>query len=124
MVQHITLAGVKAACRKAYKKGTLLAQNETKDDKCVYFNGEYACAIGVALEPEIQIAIHQSDSNEKGIDACADFRINGYFWWDADEHVAILSIQKAHDLWKIRRYRKDLYYKEEFCSLIGVKYEH
>ena len=56
-VQHITLAEVKAACRDAYKVGTLLAQQTDKTLDYGYRvslnDGSFCfCAIGVVLTPE------------------------------------------------------------------------
>ncbi len=107
MTQHITLAEVKAACRKAYKEERLLAQDPTIPDyayKRVSADGiERCCAIGTVLNDEslnliMAAGLHNCTINNpshRGNDASLKDVIS----WDVDEQKQLGTIQVFHDEW-------------------------
>lgn len=95
-MQPITLdlEKVKTAALAYYNAGKLTAQHPNiADRQCVYFRGEYRCAIGAALDAK--------DANslpiEGGSVGCLIDR--GTFLVDAGEYDDLVEIQQAHDRW-------------------------
>lgn len=129
MTQHITLAEVKAACRKAYAEGRLIAQDV--DGKFHgYRVGDRVCAIGAALTDEThQIIDEESLAAEIIIDPDYSLYddhhlINTAFSWDEEDQKALFEIQNLHDNWTGAR-MSDVCpetiasYEDEFKALIG-----
>jgi hypothetical protein len=96
--QHLTLAGVKRAARRAYRARRLTAQHPTPTKRmCVYEKGSYSCAIGAALNKHTIAAIRESNCNEgTSVD---QLRVRGLITVDADELGPISVIQNMHDSW-------------------------
>lgn len=100
MMQHITLAGVKTAAKKAYDAGNLIAQNNIHE--YFYRRGDICCAIGAALTPHTARAITLSKLN--GCMVNSKSRIKGNYITDFitvsdDEMGRIRMIQLTHDDW-------------------------
>lgn len=118
MVQHITITEVKAACRKAYDEGRLLAQNAEIGARCLYIgSGDYCCAIGVALTDETRkLLLEDDDLNKMGISFGNAFPLRNCFTWSEEEMVVLEDIQNAHDSWLFG----SPVAKGEFLELIDV----
>lgn len=100
--QHITLAGVKAACIVAYDENRLAAQNpdsfENNDGGDYYYRrGDFGCAIGVALTPE---TAKQIDDDNGAYTLSGEPEILAdIFSWPQAEFKDLAAIQLAHDNW-------------------------
>ncbi len=95
-IQHITLAGVKSACRLAHAEGRLAAQNTAEYPSYYYRNSAgYGCAIGVALTQE---TVDKMDSQNWTIGIDGE-ELAQCFSWPGTENEELVAIQIAHDNW-------------------------
>ncbi len=107
MTQHITLEGVKAACRKAYEEDRLLAQSSGPGEygyRMLDDDGkERCCAIGAALTLETLDSIEEANCQTHTIKhpqgMIADHSLRNHFSWDREEDSDLRDIQQAHDNW-------------------------
>ena len=99
-MQHITLEGVKAACRKAYKARALGAQapRPAMKDRNRFVNAEgpqdFRCAIGCALSASTLDKITLSANNGALIDGIRDF-----VTWPQEDYYGLAALQSRHDAW-------------------------
>lgn len=107
MTQHIKLDEVKLACRRAYAKGLLLAQDPEGPGYAYRLVGgdgiERCCAIGAALDP---ITLDAIDSLNLGSATLRnptsmhrDTSLRDVIDWYHSEAVELMEIQKLHDSW-------------------------
>ena len=109
--QTLTLAEVKAACRRYYDMSKLIAQHpKPRKRRLVFVSPDgYRCAVGAALSDE---------TIAKGIITLGDYVINVDILY-ADNESKIGSIMLTHDSWAsatephIREY-----YEREFLRMI------
>ena len=98
-LQHITLAEVKEACRKAYAENRLLAQNPSEKEYGYSIRGN-VCAIGAALTPETLSVIDSLHGHWWTLNESKNqIQDNEVFSWAEEEHKPLVGIQKAHDTW-------------------------
>lgn len=95
--QHLTFEEVAAACRAAYANGTLLAvaaERGAIEPDCVYKNGEYRCAIGVALNDRTLNAITDKGMLHNRINALVR---DGIIF--TEDLIGLDRLQRLHDAW-------------------------
>jgi hypothetical protein len=103
--QVLTVKGVKAAARRAYKARTLTAQHRSpRDRQCFYALGCYRCPVGAAmtdatLKSLIAHKTHRATftANSMAFDYLVDEKL--VECRGKDEQDAIYEIQEAHDTW-------------------------
>lgn len=120
MLQHINLAEVKIAARKAYDAGNLLAQHP---EKATYFyrRADICCAIGACLTPET-LAIIDDNGFECEVVQAVDYGdgVDSAFTMSESEREYIIDIQSAHDQWAnaVRGKRETSELKARFLDLL------
>ena len=113
--QHISVQEVKAACRKAYDAGNLIAQSANH----VYAyegRGGIKCAIGCALTDATlgAIDVHKLQRVTLGED---EHTKRLPFTFDPAEFDELCAIQSAHDVWLANEFQLPLY-RKKFLMLI------
>lgn len=127
--QKLTLKGVKAAARKAYRAGTLTAQNPLPELRmCMYelppssdTATRYRCAIGASLTPETLAFIHETRQNRwHNVKTLYN---RGILFVNPAELGDILHIQALHDSWALVRKHGDpeSLPKFRFLQAIGIR---
>ena len=107
MTQYIKLNEVKIACRKAYARKRLLAQDPEGPGyayRLVSGDGvERCCAIGAALDPATLDAIDRltlgSATLKNPNSMHREHSLRDVIDWDRKEAVELMEIQKLHDSW-------------------------
>lgn len=128
--QKLTLKGVRAAARKAYRAGTLTAQNPFLElCMCAYellpssdTATRYRCAIGVSLTPETLAYIHKKRANRwHNVKTLYNWGVLAFA--NSHELAYILQIQTLHDTWALARKYGDLEGPPRFRFLqaIGIR---
>jgi len=97
--QHITLAEVKIAAKKAYQEGKLLAQSHL--DLYGYEIQGFVCAIGAGLTPETLEQIFEKDIQSDTIAERPDLSgpIEELIIFDEKDRLGLHTLQRAHDRW-------------------------
>jgi hypothetical protein len=95
--QVLTVKGVKAAARRAYKARTLTAQHRTPERRiCRYEVDSCHCGIGAALTKPTLKAVHKAEKNSRTV---ATLKDAGLVRFDGRIASKLAAIQTAHDAW-------------------------
>jgi hypothetical protein len=115
--QALTLEGVKAACREAYRNDELLAQ-DPKNEACRYVHEGRRCAIGVALSDETLRIIAERGLMTSPITELDTLGIVTVE--DRSELHWIEHIQGLHDAWVTGWHVKSRGWEDEFKREIDL----
>jgi len=96
-IQHITIAEVRLAAKKAYDAGNLLAQHPEMTEY-FYRRDNTCCAVGACLTPETGRYVDFLGLNCEVVQSF-DSDTDNAFTMSEGDRPHIMAIQGAHDVW-------------------------